>query len=59
MFYALEINENQIKNNLSMKESDSLNLLVNDKNIVIKPTDKCWEILVWTQTIMKRLALLS
>ena len=30
---ALQINENEIKNNLSKKERDLLNLLANDKNI--------------------------
>ena len=43
---ALQINENEIKNNLSKKEKNSLNLLANDKNIVIKPSDKCGKIIV-------------
>ena len=43
---ALQINENEIKNNLSKKEKGLLNLLANDKNIVIKPNDKWGEIVV-------------
>ena len=41
---ALQISENKIKDNLLKKERDSLSLLANDKNIVIKPSDKCGKI---------------
>ena len=56
---ALQINENEIKNNLSKKERDSLNLLANDKNIVIKQVINVGKLLLWIQRIMKRLALIS
>ena len=37
---------NDIRNNLSKKERDSLNLLPNYKNIMIKPSDKCGKVVV-------------
>ena len=43
---ALKINENETKNNLPKKERDMLNLLANNKNILIKPNDKCGKIVV-------------
>ena len=35
-----------IKNNLSKKERGSLNVLANEKNIVINPSGKCGKIVV-------------
>ena len=43
---TLQMKGNDIRNNLSKKERDSLNLLPNYKNIMIKPSDKCGKVVV-------------